>query len=69
MVYTTSPGIGVNGALHAAAGACLLEQCLSLGGCEVGQAKITGGHELPARYVIHTVGPEARDSDRADKLR
>jgi O-acetyl-ADP-ribose deacetylase (regulator of RNase III) len=65
----TSLGIGVNGALHAAAGPCLLEQCLSLGGCEVGQAKMTAGHGLPAPYVLHTVGPEGKDSDRADKLR
>ena len=63
------PNAGVNGALHAAAGPCLLEQCLSLGGCDVGQAKMTLGHGLPAHYVLHTVGPEEKDSDRAEKLR
>lgn len=59
----------MNGALHAAAGPCLLEQCLSLGGCEVGEAKMTSGHGLPARYVLHTVGPEGTDSGRTEKLR
>ena len=59
-------GGGVDGAIHRAGGPTILAECKALGGCATGDAKITGGGRLPARFVIHAVGPVYRDGRRGE---